>query len=175
MIVYSTNPDFNLEPDEPQVETLAPERQKLRVSIERKGRGGKTATIVKGFVGSDDDLQALAKQLKTKCGTGLVEMLLPIGVLKAAHTDAVAGGRMGEEIVLKVYAHMRHLAVAVLEKHQVTLAELRPRDEIHIARHVVGRAVEGDAVYLLVDGPHKSRTVDTVAVGAAVFVGHSEP
>jgi len=70
MIVYSTNPDFNLEPDEPQVETLAPEWQKLRVSIERKGRGGKTATIVKGFVGSDDDLQALAKQLKTKCGTG---------------------------------------------------------------------------------------------------------
>ena len=70
MIVYSTNPDFNFEPDEPQVETLAPERQKLRVSIERKGRGGKTATIVKGFVGSDDDLQALAKQLKTKCGTG---------------------------------------------------------------------------------------------------------
>ena len=70
MIVYSTNPDFNLERDEPQVETLAPERQKLRVSIERKGRGGKTATIVKGFVGSDDDLQALAKQLKTKCGTG---------------------------------------------------------------------------------------------------------
>lgn len=70
MIVYSTNPDFNFEPDEPQVATLAPERQKLRVCIERKGRGGKTATIVKGFVGTDDDLQALAKQLKTKCGTG---------------------------------------------------------------------------------------------------------
>ena len=50
--------------------TLAPERQKLRVSIERKGRGGKTATLVRGFVGSDDDLQALAKQLKTRCGTG---------------------------------------------------------------------------------------------------------
>ena len=70
MFYYSTNPDA-MRPEEPEVvETLAPDRQKLRVSIERKGRGGKTATIVKGFVGSDDDLQALAKQLKTKCGTG---------------------------------------------------------------------------------------------------------
>lgn len=70
MIVYSTNPDFHFEPDEPQPETLDPGKQKLRVSIERKGRGGKTATLVQGFVGSDDDLQALAKQLKTRCGTG---------------------------------------------------------------------------------------------------------
>lgn len=70
MIVYSTNPDFNYNSDESQVETLAPERQKLRVSIERKGRGGKTATLVRGFVGTDDDLQSLAKQLKTRCGTG---------------------------------------------------------------------------------------------------------
>lgn len=70
MIVYSTNPDFNYEADAPQPETLAPGQQKLRVGIERKGRGGKTATLVKGFVGTDDDLQALAKQLKTRCGTG---------------------------------------------------------------------------------------------------------
>ena len=70
MFYYSTNPDA-MRPEEPEVvETLAPDRQKLRVSIERKGRGGKTATIVKGFVGSDDDLNDLAKQLKSRCGTG---------------------------------------------------------------------------------------------------------
>lgn len=69
-IVYSTNPDFNYGDEEPIVETLAPERQKLRVSIERHHRGGKTVTLVRGFVGTDDDLQTLAKQLKTKCGTG---------------------------------------------------------------------------------------------------------
>ena len=70
MFYYSTNPDA-MRPEEPEVvETLAPDRQKLRVSIERKGRGGKTATVVKGFVGSNDDLEALAKQLKTRCGTG---------------------------------------------------------------------------------------------------------
>ena len=69
-IVFSTNSDFNYGDSEPQVETLAPERQKLRISIERHHRGGKTVTLVRGFVGSDDDLQALAKTLKTKCGTG---------------------------------------------------------------------------------------------------------
>ena len=70
MFYYSTNPDA-MRPEEPEVvETLAPDRQKLRVSIERKGRGGKTATIIKGFVGSDDDLNDLAKQLKSRCGTG---------------------------------------------------------------------------------------------------------
>ena len=70
MYFYSTNPDA-MRPEEPEtVETLAPDRQKLRVGIERKGRGGKTATVVKGFVGSNDDLEALAKQLKTRCGTG---------------------------------------------------------------------------------------------------------
>lgn len=69
-IIFSTNPNYQFEDDEPQIETLAPERQKLRVSIERHHRGGKTVTLVTGFVGSDDDLQALGKQLKTKCGTG---------------------------------------------------------------------------------------------------------
>lgn len=69
-IVFSTNPDFNYSDDEPVVETLAPERQKLRVSIERHHRGGKTVTLVTGFTGTDDDLQSLGKQLKTKCGTG---------------------------------------------------------------------------------------------------------
>ena len=70
-LVYSTNPNVPLgEPDEAEEETLAPERQKLRVSVERHHRGGKTVTVVKGFVGCNDDLQALAKQLKTHCGTG---------------------------------------------------------------------------------------------------------
>ena len=70
MYYYSTNPDA-MRPDEPEtVETLAPDRQKLRVSIERHHRGGKTVTLVKGFIGSDDDLNDLAKQLKTKCGCG---------------------------------------------------------------------------------------------------------
>lgn len=70
-VVYSTNPDFQYQyDDDPQAETLEPARQKLRVSIERHHRGGKTATVVKGFVGSDDDLSDLARQLKNRCGVG---------------------------------------------------------------------------------------------------------
>lgn len=70
-MVYSTNPDFVFEEVvEDEVETLSMSKQKLRVSIEKKGRGGKTVTLVKGFVGKDEDLKALAKSLKTKCGVG---------------------------------------------------------------------------------------------------------
>ncbi|MCH2225413.1 MAG: translation initiation factor [Crocinitomicaceae bacterium] len=70
-IVYSTNPDFefNYEEDEMQ-ETLAPGDQLLYVSIDRKQRAGKEITLVEGFVGGTDDLKDLAKLLKSKCGVG---------------------------------------------------------------------------------------------------------
>lgn len=71
-VVFSTNPDFKYdftESDE-QVQTLPPEKQKLIVCIDRSGRAGKQVTLVKGFIGSDDDLSALGKLLKTKCGVG---------------------------------------------------------------------------------------------------------
>lgn len=70
-VVYSTNPDYQYQYDEePEAETLAPEKQRLRVSLDRHHRGGKTVTLVKGFVGTDEDLQALGKILKGKCGVG---------------------------------------------------------------------------------------------------------
>ena len=70
-VVYSTNPDFEYDyGQEPEAETLPPQRQRLRVRIERNHRGGKTVTLVTGFVGTDDDLQALGRMLKSKCGVG---------------------------------------------------------------------------------------------------------
>ena len=48
----------------------APQKTPLRILIDRKGRKGKTATIVEGFTGSDDQLQLLAKTLKQRLGTG---------------------------------------------------------------------------------------------------------
>ena len=70
-IVYSTNPDFRYEQEtEEEPETLGKGKQPLRVGIEKKGRGGKTVTVIKGFVGTEDDLKELGKSLKTKCGTG---------------------------------------------------------------------------------------------------------
>lgn len=73
MLVFSTNKDLMKlasEEADDQQETLAPSLQRLHVQMERKGHGGKTATMVLGFVGSDDDLQQLAKTLKTRCGVG---------------------------------------------------------------------------------------------------------
>ena len=69
--VYSTNPDFQYELDSDQEkETLQPNRQDLRVLLDRKQRNGKNVTLITGFIGKDDDLKALAKILKTKCGVG---------------------------------------------------------------------------------------------------------
>ncbi len=71
-VVFSTNPDFAYqhESTEEEEETLAPSRQNLIVSIDRKGRGGKQVTLVTGFVGTSDDLAELGRTLKVKCGVG---------------------------------------------------------------------------------------------------------
>lgn len=67
--VFSTNDDFELEQTE-TAETLGNSEQRLEALFSNKGRGGKTVTVIKGFVGSDDDLKALGKMLKSKCGVG---------------------------------------------------------------------------------------------------------
>lgn len=70
-IVYSTDPDFRHEHENrPDQETLPPQQQTLYVSLDRKGRKGKSATLIKGFVGSEADLQVLGRRLKTACGSG---------------------------------------------------------------------------------------------------------
>lgn len=70
-MVYSTNPDFEYQTSEEEVQqTLPPQQQNLRVWLDRKQRGGKVVTLVKGFVGTDDDLADLGRMLKSKCGVG---------------------------------------------------------------------------------------------------------
>jgi translation initiation factor 1 len=70
-LAYSTNKDFfNSFPEEESRETLPKEKQKLRVMLDKKQRAGKVVTLVDAFVGTLDDMEALGKQLKTKCGAG---------------------------------------------------------------------------------------------------------
>ncbi len=70
-VLYSTNPDFQYQyGEEPEAETLPPQKQRLRVTLDRRHRAGKTVTLVSGFVGTDNDLQSLGKMLKNKCGVG---------------------------------------------------------------------------------------------------------
>lgn len=70
-VVYSTNPDFQYTTDEPEeASTLPPSQQQLRVWLDRKQRAGKVVTLVRGFVGSHDDLKDLASLLKSRCGVG---------------------------------------------------------------------------------------------------------
>lgn len=70
-IVYSTNPDFKFNNNN-NIESVtpAPAQQDLRVMRDSKQRGGKTVTLIKGFVGKEEDIEKLTKLLKTKCGTG---------------------------------------------------------------------------------------------------------
>lgn len=70
-VVFSTNPDFSYDKDhENEPETLPPQQQNLLVSLDRKKRKGKSVTLIRGFIGKEEDLEALAKKLKSKFGVG---------------------------------------------------------------------------------------------------------
>jgi translation initiation factor 1 len=69
--VYSTDPNFRIEQEEEQqAETLQPNQQKLKVRLDTKHRGGKAVTLVEAFIGKQEDLDVLGKQIKNYCGTG---------------------------------------------------------------------------------------------------------
>lgn len=69
-VVYSTNPNFKFETEnENEDQTLDPSQQDLRIYLDRLG-GGKLVSRVSGFIGKKDDIEALGKTLKQKCGGG---------------------------------------------------------------------------------------------------------
>ncbi len=69
-VVYSTNPNFKYTEEHEDVQaTPDKQSQNLKVYLDRLG-GGKMLSRISGYVGKDEDLEALAKLLKQKCGVG---------------------------------------------------------------------------------------------------------
>tara|TARA_B100000767_G_scaffold210463_1_gene197525 strand:+ start:3001 stop:3336 length:336 start_codon:yes stop_codon:yes gene_type:complete len=68
-IMYSTNSNYEYKYENEEAITLKNNDQNLKVCIE-KHRAGKISVIVKGFIGNSNDLKALGKKLKEKCGVG---------------------------------------------------------------------------------------------------------
>lgn len=76
--VYSTDPDFQKRCPRcgqhpcrcPKPKSLPPKEQTAAIHYEKKGRGGKSVSIVRGLQLTPDDLKALAKDLKQSCGVG---------------------------------------------------------------------------------------------------------
>ncbi|MDB5121125.1 MAG: hypothetical protein JWN56_2343 [Sphingobacteriales bacterium] len=70
-VVFSTDPNFQFEVESNEiVNTLAPQQQNLRVQLDKKQRGGKSVTIITGFIGELSDLEVLGRKIKQKCGVG---------------------------------------------------------------------------------------------------------
>jgi translation initiation factor 1 len=69
-IIYSTDPDFKFSEEQSNIETLPPTQQKLKIRLDTKHRAGKAVTLIEGFIGKEEDLQALSKKLKSFCGSG---------------------------------------------------------------------------------------------------------
>tara|TARA_B110000003_G_C16205896_1_gene361329 strand:+ start:122 stop:460 length:339 start_codon:yes stop_codon:yes gene_type:complete len=68
-VIYSTNPNFKYEYTNNTTKSITNNDQKLDVCID-KHRGGKVVIIIKGFVGSNEEIKNLAKFIKVKCGVG---------------------------------------------------------------------------------------------------------
>ena len=70
-VVYSEfGNQANLNAIERPIAELPPNQQNLKVQASRKGRKGKTVTVISGFQTKPETLTILLKQLKTQCGAG---------------------------------------------------------------------------------------------------------
>ena len=89
-VVYSTDPNFqHKDNQENEPDTLPPAQQDLRVQIDRRQRKGKEVTLISGFVGKQEDLKDLGKEIKTKMGVG--------GSVK--HGELIIQGDLRDEIL----------------------------------------------------------------------------
>lgn len=72
-LVYSTDraiPQKEKVPEEHPQRSSRPPRKTVTVRLDRKGRAGKSVTVIEGLPLSRNDREALLKQLKLRLGTG---------------------------------------------------------------------------------------------------------
>lgn len=71
-IVYSTDPESEAPETRPRLpaQSLSPRQQQVRVGLERKGRGGKTVSLITGVTAAPAELEKLCKLLKNRLGAG---------------------------------------------------------------------------------------------------------
>jgi translation initiation factor 1 len=69
-VVYSEFGQSQSAAFERAVPEVEPEKQSLKVQVSRKGRKGKSVTIISGFEHKSETLAKLAKDLKAQCGSG---------------------------------------------------------------------------------------------------------
>jgi translation initiation factor 1 len=98
-LVYSTDRVIQLkkEPVENALQTsVHPMQQKVTVRLERKGRGGKSVTVIDGLQMRQKEREALLRQLKTKLGTGGTVKDTSLEI-QGDHRDALMAelGKMG--------------------------------------------------------------------------------
>lgn len=49
---------------------IAPAKQNLKIMLDKRNRNGKSVTLVVDYLGSEESLKQLAKELKRECGVG---------------------------------------------------------------------------------------------------------
>ena len=99
--VYSTDPNFSKRCPHCQQfpcvcrkpKSLSPGEQTAALYRDRKGRGGKTVTVIRNLQLTPTDRKALAKQLKVICGSG--------GTIKGAAIEIQGDHREKLRVLLK--------------------------------------------------------------------------
>ena len=69
-IVYSTADNFNSFEENESEEFLPAGEQLLKIVLDKKHRGGKVVSIIKGFAMKETEIETMAKKLKSFCGSG---------------------------------------------------------------------------------------------------------
>ncbi len=67
-IVYSTDKTLNLNNAEQDEKLLLPQDQRLILKLDKRNRGGKSVTVIEGFIGKA--IEETGKEIKIFCGTG---------------------------------------------------------------------------------------------------------